>query len=185
MNYSQLIVLTAVIVVLAGLVYLLWARRRQGLRNRFGPEYTRTVRESGGTLRAERQLANLEKRVDRYNIRPLSVADRTRFLESWRHIQATFVDHPQMAVAEADRLVGEAMAARGYPVVDFNQQAADLSVNHALVVEHYRAGHEIALRHTQGRATTEDLRQAMIHYRQLFEDLVGEHESTRPYAVLG
>jgi hypothetical protein len=97
-------------------------------------------------------------------------------VESWRVVQARFVDDPEGSLTEADRLLGQIMAARGYPVAEFDQQAADLSVNHPYVVEHYRAGHEIAVRHAQGQAKTEDLRQAMIHLRKLFDELAGAGE---------
>lgn len=177
MSQTQTILLVFVVaVVVLGLLYVLRARHSQRLRNRFGPEYTRSVRESGSTRRGEARLSHLEKRVEHFHIHALSPAEGARFGESWRQVQSRFVDEPNRSLAEADRLIAEVMTARGYPVTDFEQQAADLSVNHPLVVENYRAGHGLAVRPSQGQTSTEDLRQAMIHYRKLFEDLVGESE---------
>jgi hypothetical protein len=114
------------------------------------------------------------------HIRPLAPGDRARFVESWERVQARFVDGPGSAVADADRLLGDVMSTRGYPVSDFEQRAADISVDHPRVLENYRAAHRGAIRHTEGHASTEDLRQAMIHYRTLFEELVSEPAVTRP-----
>jgi hypothetical protein len=166
-----------VVVVVAIGIYM--SRRSRRLRSRFGPEYARTVEETGSKYRAESKLEKLEKRVDKFSIQPLSMEAADRFRDSWRVIQAGFVDDPETALTDADRLVAEVMTARGYPVADFEERTAEISVNHALVVEHYRAGHEIAVQHAQGRATTEDLRQAMIHYRTLFDDLLGVPEVAR------
>jgi hypothetical protein len=184
-NPQMILVIFAIVLVIAAVVILANVRKSRRLRSRFGPEYQRTVQECGTAARGEERLARLEKRVERFHIRPLEGSERGRFQETWRSVQATFVDDPQGSLLQADRLIGEIMTARGYPVSDFDQQAADLSVNHPLVVEHYRAGHEIALRHSQGRASTEDLRQAMIHYRRLFDDLVGEPEMARAQTVGG
>ena len=123
------------------------------------------------------------ERVEGLHIRPLGPGDRARFVESWRRVQARFVDGPGGAVMEADQLLGEVMSTRGYPVSDFEQRAADISVDHPLVLENYRTAHGIAVRQTQGQANTEDLRQAMIHYRTLFEELVGEPELARAKAA--
>jgi hypothetical protein len=164
MTNAQLILpIVAIAAVAAVILILLKAQDSARLRTRFGPEYERAVQESGNAARGEQRLARLERRVERYNIRALSPSDRARFVEVWRLVQARFVDEPERALGQGDQLVGEVMAARGYPVVDFDQRAAHLSVNHPYVVEHYRAAHEIFLRHAQGRAGTEDLRQAMIH----------------------
>jgi hypothetical protein len=118
--------------------------------------------------------------VERLHIRPLAPGDRVRFVESWGRVQARFVDGPGGAVTEADQLLGDVMSTRGYPVSDFEQRAADISADHPLVLENYRAAHKSALRQTRAQASTEDLRQAMIHYRTLFEELVGEPEAARP-----
>ncbi|HKT85719.1 MAG TPA: hypothetical protein VJQ77_06520 [Novosphingobium sp.] len=172
-----LIVLAAIIAV-----SVIWMRRRStaSLRERFGGEYERTVQQAGGAHRAETILHEREKRVERFDIRPLSPASRTHFVEAWRKIQAQFVDAPAEAVTRADVLLGEVMEERGYPVADFEQRSADLSVDHGDVVQNYRAGHTIALRHARGEASTEDLRQAMIHYRALFDDLIHEPVEGEP-----
>ncbi|MDE2487250.1 MAG: hypothetical protein KGO51_07620 [Alphaproteobacteria bacterium] len=160
-----------VLLAIAAVVYM--QRRSRSLRERFGPEYGRAVEETGGRLKAEAELRQREKRIEKLDIRPLDPADRSRLIARWRDVQAQFVDDPGAAITAADRLLGEVMAKRGYPVVDFEQRAADLSVEHPEVVENYRAAHDIALRHERGQADTEDLRQAMIHCKTLFEDLVG------------
>ena len=166
--------------VVAAVAVLLWfvmeRRRHVQLRKRFGPEYDRTVHESGSERRAEAELEARAKRVARLQIRPLSEADGVRFAEAWHALQIRFVDEPAAAIAEADRLVGEVMTARGYPLGDFDQRAADISVDHPRVVSSYRAARDIARRQDRGEATTEDLRQAVIHYRALFEDLLGRHD---------
>ncbi len=163
------IVAIAAIVVLAILIYQ--HERSKKLREQFGPEYGRAVEETGSKARAETKLTQLQKRVERFHIHPLTPTDSARFAESWRVVQARFVDDPKGAVTQADALLNEVMTARGYPVSTFEQCAEDLSVDHPLVVEQYRAGHAISVRHAEGRASTEDLRQAMIHYRMLFDEL--------------
>ncbi len=164
------------LVVLAGL--WLWMRRRQSeaLRDRFGPEYERTVHVVGDERKAESLLAEREKRVSGYTIKPLPPEMRDHFIETWRQVQAQFVDDPNYAVTRADDLLGEVMRARGYPMSDFDHRAEDLSVDHPEVVQNYRRAHDIALRHSRGEASTEDLRTAMIHFRTLFDDLVNEPE---------
>jgi hypothetical protein len=173
------IVLAVVVVVAAGIgIWLTIRKRRTGrLRTQFGgAEYTRAVKEGGGRRKAEAALDERADRVERLHIRPLAAGDRARFIESWARIQARFVDGPGSAITDADQLVGDVMSTRGYPVSDFEQRAADISVDHPLVLENYRAAHQSALLQTKGQASTEDLRQAMIHYRTLFEELVGEPE---------
>jgi hypothetical protein len=184
-NAQMILLIVVVALVIAATLILINVQRSRRLRRKFGPEYERTVHEYGTAAQGERHLAKLEKRVERFHIHPLEVAERSRFQESWRSVQADFVDDPKGSLLRADRLLAEILTARGYPVSDFEQQAADLSVNHPFVVEHYRAGHEIALRHSEGRASTEDLRQAMIHYRRLFDELVGEPEVARTQPVSG
>jgi hypothetical protein len=137
------------------------------------------LKEDGSRRHAEAGLKERTERVESLNIRPLAPGDRARFVESWSRVQARFVDGPGGAVTEADQLLRDVMSTRGYPVSDFEQQAADISVDHPLVMENYRTAHAIAVRQTQGQANTEDLRQAMIHYRTLFEDLVSEPEVAR------
>jgi hypothetical protein len=159
---------------------LLRKRRSERLRTQFGgSEYDRTVKEEGNRRHAEAGLKERTARVESLNIRPLAPSDRARFVESWRRVEARFVDGPGGAVTEADQLLGDVMSTRGYPVGDFEQRAADISVDHPMVLENYRTAHEIALRQTKGQANTEDLRQAMIHYRTLFEELVAEPQLTR------
>jgi hypothetical protein len=138
----------------------------------FGPEYDRAVLTHGSQRKAEAKLADREKRVEKLNIRDLDPTEHERFSKRWEAVQSRFVDSPKGAVAEADDLVSSAMKARGYPVSDFDQRAADISVDHPRVVENYRSAHAIALRVGKDAATTEDLRTAMIHYRSLFEELV-------------
>jgi hypothetical protein len=165
--------LIAVAVIAAiGVWYVMQTRRRQQLRQRFGPEYDRTLRSQGNVRKAEAELEARAKRVDALHIRPLNPTDAQRFDEGWRRIQERFVDDPKGAVTEADRLVGEVMTARGYPVGDFEQRVSDISVDHPDVVVNYRAAREIAALHSRGEASTEDLRQAMVHYRALFRDLL-------------
>jgi hypothetical protein len=176
------VIAVAVLVVAAIAIWLFIRKRRtERLRTQFGgAEYTRAVKEGGSRRKAEAGLDERAERVDSMNIRPLAPGDRTRFVESWGKVQTHFVDSPGGSVTEADQLLGDVMSNRGYPVSDFEQRAADISVDHPLVLENYRAAHQIALRQTQGQASTEDLRQAMIHYRTLFEELVGEPKAVHP-----
>lgn len=179
MDQTLLIILIALLVVIGAAAFFIQARRTRQLQTRFGPEYQRAVREAGGRSKAEALLHDREKRVSKYDIRPLAPSDRTRFTESWHRVQAQFVDDPEGAIIAADALLGDVMTVRGYPIADFEQQAADLSVDHPVVVQNYRSAHAIAQRHGRGEASTEDLRQAMIHYRSLFEELSHE-ESAAP-----
>jgi hypothetical protein len=180
---SQIAIAIAVaLIVVAGIAIWISIRKRrtERLRTQFGgAEYTRAVKESGSRRQAEAVLDERAERVEKLHIRPLAPGDRARFVESWARVQARFVDGPGSAVTDADQLLGDVMSTRGYPVSDFEQRAADISVDHPLVLENYRAAHQSALRQTRGQASTEDLRQAMIHYRTLFEELVGEPEVAR------
>jgi len=170
-------IVVAVVAVAAVLVIaaIMSSRRRRSehLKDRFGREYDRTVKATGDRSKAEADLEEGEKRVEKLDIRPLDASERRDFLGRWTEVQARFVDDPARAVAFADALLGDVMKARGYPVSDFEQRAGDISVDHPVVVEHYHKAHEIAVRHGRGEASTEDLRQAMIHYRALFDNLVG------------
>ena len=169
------VIVIAVFVIAAIGGYMAWQRQRsKTLQGKFGHEYDRAIDEVGDRRRAEAELEARERRVKALDIRPLDPNDRLRFIDAWRQVQAEFVDDPGAAIARADQLLAEIMKARGYPTSHFDQRLADLSVEHGEVVEHYRVAHTIAEAHGQGRAGTEDLRQAMIHYRELFEDLVGE-----------
>jgi len=175
MNTQTAIVMIVALVVVGA---LLWAvmnqRRSRSLRDRFGPEYEREILESGNRRRAEEQLAQRVKRVDRLHLRGLQPVERSRFSKRWIEQQSQFVDDPETAVSEADVLVGEVMQRRGYPVGEFDQRAADISVDHPHVVENYRIAHRIAQLLAHGRASTEDLRKAMLHYRALFEELLDD-----------
>lgn len=181
---TELVVIIAIgAIVIVGLAALLLLRRGRTarLRTRFGDaEYARAVEEGGNQRRAEAGLAKRAERVKGLHIQPLAPADRARFEDSWRKIQTRFVDGPASAVTEADQLLGDVMSTRGYPVSDFEQRAADISVDHPLVLANYRTAHGIALRQAKGQANTEDLRQAMIHYRTLFEELVAEDTEAPP-----
>ena len=164
----------AVILIIAVLVLLSMRKRRSttaDLRKKFGPEYDRAVRVHGTERKAEAKLEDREKRVEKLNLRDLDPMERERFTKQWESVQSRFVDSPKGAVAEADDLVSSLMKVRGYPVSDFDQRAADISVDHPRVVENYRSAHEIALRVGKDGSTTEELRTAMIHYRSLFEEL--------------
>jgi hypothetical protein len=183
MNFSAIsptqmtIVITLAVAVIAGITILLFIRKRrtERLRTRFGPEYARAVQESGGRRQGEAGLQEREKRVEGLAIRQLAPNDRELYIASWRKIQEQFVDDPKSSVTRADQLLGEVMSTRGYSISDFEQRSADISVDHPLVVENYRAAHEITVR-AHGQANTEDLRQAMIHYRTLLDELVGKPE---------
>jgi hypothetical protein len=170
----RLIALAAAVLVIVAVVIWLYVRKRRGttadLRQKFGPEYDRAVLTHGS--KAEAKLADREKRMEKLNIRDLDAMEHERYSKQWQSVQSRFVDSPKGAVAEADDLVSSVMKARGYPVSDFEQRAADISVDHPRVVEDYRSAHAIALRVGKDAATTEDLRTAMIHYRSLFEELV-------------
>jgi hypothetical protein len=180
MNMSQITTTDIVIAVVAivALVVLVLAinafnrRRTQKLRAQFGPEYDRTVALAGGRTKAEARLAERSERVHKLNIRSLNSVERDAYLKEWGRVQALFVDSPAGAVVEADRLLGDLMTQCGFPVGDFEQRAADVSVDHPIVTQNYRAAHAIALRQASGQANTEDLRRAMIHYRALFDELV-------------
>lgn len=174
-NPTMLIVAVLVVMAAVAVAWLFGVRRRrEHLRERFGPEYERTVQAAGTTGRAEALLQEREQRVSRYNIRALAEPERVRFSDAWRRVQAKFVDDPGAAVTEGDLLVNEVMTARGYPMSDFDRRVEDLTVDHGNVVHHYRAAREIAARHSRRAASTEELRQALVHYRELFADLLGE-----------
>jgi hypothetical protein len=170
------VVIVLVIALVAAIGAAVWlymrSRRTTGLQERFGPEYDRALATHHDQSKAEHELEQRAERVNHLNIRSLDREERDRFAERWRSVQAQFVDDPTGATDEADELVGEVMATRGYPVGDFEQRAADVSVHHPQVVEHYRAAHTIALRNARGHADTEQLRQALVHFRALFEDLL-------------
>ncbi len=184
MSTAQISIVIVVVAIIAaagiGIWFSIRKRRTEKLRTQFGSaEYTRAVNEGGSQRKAEAALDKRAERVEALHIRPLAPADRTRFVDSWARVQARFVDSPGGAVTDADQLLGDVMSTRGYPMSDFEQRAADISVDHPLVLDNYRAAHQAALRQTRGQASTEDLRQAMIHYRTLFEELIVEPELAR------
>jgi hypothetical protein len=176
------VVVVAIFVVIA-IALIVKSQRSQRLKSRFGPEYNRAVEETGSKTQAEAKLEKLAKRVRSFKINELSPTARADSISAWQKIQGRFVDDPKSALAEADKLIQKIMTARGYPITEL--RAADLSVDHPLIVEHYRAGHDIAVRHSQGRASTEDMRQTMIHYRTLFGELAGEPDLTRSTSAGG
>jgi hypothetical protein len=167
------IVIAAAIVLAAAVAFVALTRMRtQRLRERFGPEYDRTLEKRGGRRPAEAELGSRVERREGLEIRPLSNEARERYVASWQRVQAAFVDNPAGALTEADKLVSSVMSDRGYPMDDFEQRADDISVDHPQVVERYRSAHGIAKKNEKGQATTEDLRQAIKHYRSLFEELL-------------
>jgi hypothetical protein len=175
-----IVILVLAVLVIAGLAWKLFRKQHtKKLRSQFGPEYDRTIEQYGTAAQAERDLETRQKRMQRVTIRPLAPAERERFAERWHALQSCFVDDPSGSIRDADRLVVEIMTARGYPMVGFEGRADDLSVDHPLVVSHYRMAHDIATRHESGAATTEELRRAVVCYRELFEELLERHLASR------
>lgn len=176
MESDNLILIGIVVLALAVAAVLAWVymqrQRRARLRERFGPEYDRALRETGNPEKAAAVLEDRVRRVERLKIHTLSREQADAFGREWKRIQAMFVDEPGAAVGAADRLVAEVMSARGYPIEDFDARAADLSVDHPRVVENYRTARALAVRGTRGEVDTEELRQAVVNYRALFEDLL-------------
>lgn len=171
-------VLVAIIVILAVLLIIavvvgVRKRRTQHLKHQFGHEYDRALQQHGSAARAEADLAAREERVHKLTIRDLPASERGAYADEWAGVQRRFVDDPSMAVTQADRLVMRVMTARGYPMSDFDQRAADISVDYPDMVDNYRAARDIIVRHGNGQATTEELRQAMVYYRSLFDELLG------------
>jgi hypothetical protein len=178
-NTAMMWIVVAMIAAAVVLVAAIALRRRlrlrsAGLRRRFGPEYERAVQEFGSPVRAERELAARTRRIDHIQFRELNQADRARFASTWSGIQRQFVDDPRGAVMGANELIKEVMRARGYPADDFEHRVADLSVEHANVVQHYRAARALSESSREGQAQTEELRQAVVHYHALFADLLRE-----------
>ena len=170
MSITLASILTVIILAAGAAFVYLQKRRTDQLKARFGPEYDRTVREIGDRPRAEKALQKRQERIEGYKIQPLSADDRDFLAKEWQRTQAMFVDNPAAAVQEADRLICEAMRRSGYPMSDFELRAEDLSVEHPHVVKNYRAAHEIAT--AEGETSTEDLRQAMVYYHELFDELL-------------
>jgi hypothetical protein len=176
---TWIILLGAVVLALIAFAAWFFHQKKQShrLQQRFGPEYVRTVDELGSQTKAELELKAREKRVERLNILPLAPSDAARFSEAWKVLQGRFVDNPKDVFVQADQLVRELMAKRGYPVGDFEHRAADISVDHPAVVDHYRAAQAIAVRNERGEADTEELRKAVVHYRALFNELLEVREA--------
>ncbi len=173
-NRTLIIVAVAVVAVIMIVFAIVLSRKRksQNLKEHFGTEYDRAVEQHGNPALAEADLAQREARVHKLSIQSLSAPNRERFVNDWAVVQRRFVDDPAVAVTDADRLVNEVMTARGYPMTDFEQRAADISVSYPNVVSNYRAARDISARHSKGQSSTEDLRQAMVHYRSLFDELL-------------
>lgn len=167
------IIVPSVVVLIALAVGLSMLSRRRHLRRQFGPEYDRTVEAEGGRLAAERELHAREQRHEAFEIKELSPEIRDRYVHDWRDVQERFVDRPEGAVTQADELVSRLMRERGYPADGYSGRVRDLSVEHGQTLEHYRAAHTVNVRSNEGQATTEELRGAMVHYRALFEELLG------------
>ncbi|HWR66493.1 MAG TPA: hypothetical protein VN364_10265 [Bellilinea sp.] len=182
MDSTLIIVIAVVVLVIVGLLLassFSSRNRSKRLQDRFGTEYDRTVQTLGDKKKAQTELDERQKHVAGLNIKPLSAADRERYQANWAAIQSKFVDEPGQAIGNADRLIMEVMQVRAYPVSDFEQRAADISVSYPALVSNYRAAREIALKNEHQEANTEDLRQALIHYRSLFEELLGTEADTQ------
>jgi hypothetical protein len=173
-----------ILVIMGAIMGPVFARRRRSARfhDQYGPEYDRTVQTMGNEKEAQTELNGRQKHVDSLDIRPLSVNERERYLADWTAVQAKFVDQPGQATVEADHLIMEVMQLRDYPVSDFEQRAADLSVNYPDFVANYRAARETAIRNEHHHAGTEDLRRALINYRSLFDELL-KAETVAPEKV--
>src|ERR1044072_1497649 len=179
MNSTTLLVAVGImfaIGVMIALIAVIWlslrSRRTKELKSRFGPEYRRVARAEGDAAHAEQVLLQREKRVQKLEIKPLTETQKSEFADMWEHAQSEFVDDPTAGVTHADVLVQEVMNVRGYPVSDFDQRVADVSVDHPAVAQNYRLAHEIAERNERGEVEMEKLREAMLHYRALFADLL-------------
>ncbi|MDX3761136.1 hypothetical protein [Streptomyces sp. AK02-04a] len=171
---TLLAIIIAIVVVIAVAVAASMVMRRRKLRERFGPEYERTMGDADSRMAGERELRAREKRHDALDIKPLDSSARDRYTRDWASTQDEFVDRPEDAVHDADRLVTSLMHERGYPTQDFEQQLKDLSVEHGSTLEHYRAAHDVEALSTRHEATTEQLRGAMVHYRALFDELLSD-----------
>ncbi|MFC0860761.1 hypothetical protein ACFHYQ_00475 [Sphaerimonospora cavernae] len=177
-TWAAVVIVVVLALAVVGYALTAWSRRRR-LRVRFGPEYERTVRHSDSRREAEQELISREERHARLRIRTLAPETRDSYARKWAEVQEQFVDAPGFAVTEADTLVAAVMAERGYPIEEFEQRLSDLSVAHAATLDHYRKAHDISGRAARQDATTEELRQAMVHYRELFRELLGDDAESR------
>src|ERR1017187_7588224 len=173
------IIVAAVALVIVAVILFTRERQHKHLKQQFGPEYDRAVEQHGDARHAETVLIDREKRVEKFALRPLTPSDRERYAEDWAAIQRRFVDDPSSAVNQADTLVNTVLAARGYPVSDFDQRAADISVNYPSLVQNYRSAREVMQRHSQSQSSTEDLRLAMVNFRSLFDELLAPSNAQR------
>ena len=174
-NNTLIAIAVAAIVIVAVVAAVGWsAYQTRRLKSRFGPEYDAVVRRAGSKAKAEKELRQREQRVQKFQIVPLSAADVARFSNSWSRLQGSFVDDPKGVLIEADKLVRDLLVKRGYPVADFELRAADISVDHPIVVNNYRAAQRIVSLDQRGEASTEDLRKAVVHFRALFDELLGK-----------
>ena len=167
-----IVVMVLAVGIVLGLVYSGRNKRSARLKDQFGPEFDHTVEAMGGKKKAQKELVERQKHVKALDIHPLSASERARYLTDWAVVQSKFVDEPGQAIGNADRLINEVMQSRAYPVADFEQRAADISVSYPNLVSNYRAARAIAIKNEQHKADTEELRQAMIYYRSLFDELV-------------
>jgi hypothetical protein len=173
---SAILISIAIVILAVAIGWFLYQRqRRRALQARFGPEYSHAIREYGDESHAADALARRERRMEKIHIRSLSREDQRRFLDQWEEVQRGFVDDPPDSIRRADALVCDVMRARGYPMSEFEHRAEDLSVDHPEVVQNFRVAHSIAQRHEKGQAGTEDLRKAMVFYRDLFDELLEAH----------
>jgi len=178
MSTTAIVLIAVFVIGIATAAFIVYRHQRsRQLRAQFGPEYSYAVRQYGNESRAESALAARARRMERFQVKSLSPEDHDRFLERWETVQRSFVDDPAGSIERADSLVNELLRARGYPMADFEHRAEDISVDHPRVVQNYRAAHSIAERHEAGKASTEELRQGLVHYRALFEDLLEGHLS--------
>ena len=177
---TMIIIGLVILATLVAVFFLIRSRNSAQLQSKFGPEYNRVMDEIGGKGEAEAQLHERQKRVEKFDLKSLSAQQREDFATRWRELQGRFVDDPSRALSEADKLLGEVMAACGYPMEDFEQRSSDLSVHHPVVVQSYREAHAIASRQSSGDVGTEERRRAMLCYRQLFDELVGHAADTGP-----
>jgi len=173
-NVYTIIIVVLVLVILGLILGLIFSRRQRSKRyqNKFGPDYDATVKKMGSQTKAQSEMDQRQKHVDSLDIRSLSLSEREKYLVEWKAVQAKFIDQPGPATVEADHLIMEVMQLRNYPVADFEQRAADISINYPDLVSNYRQARAIALKNEQHKADTEELRQALVHYRALFNELL-------------